>query len=98
MINFIGMMRRLTFQRAFSGAASAEGKRRAGSGRNRGDAMFNVVHKWSQSKGDYYCVYDGGRLVFRTTVSTQANEWLKRNPGYVEPPARPAPVRKDKVA
>jgi hypothetical protein len=38
--------------------------------------MFSVVHKRSQSKGDYYCVYEGGRLVFRTTVSTQANEWL----------------------
>lgn len=60
--------------------------------------MFSVVHKRSQSKGDYYCVYEGGRLVFRTTVSTQANEWLRRNPGYVEPQPRPAIIRKDRVA
>ncbi len=60
--------------------------------------MFNVVHKRSQTKGDYYCVYDGGRLVFRTTVSTQANEWLKRNPGYVEPPAKRNRVKKERAA
>jgi hypothetical protein len=60
--------------------------------------MYNVVHKWSQSKGDYYCVYDGGRLVFRTTVSKEANEWLKRNPGYVDPEAKPARARKNKAA
>ena len=60
--------------------------------------MFTVVKKRSQSKGDYYCVYDGGQLVFRTTVSKQANEWLKRNPGYVEPPAKPVLTKKAKVA
>jgi hypothetical protein len=60
--------------------------------------MYNVVHKWSQSKGDYYCVYDGGRLVFRTTVSKEANEWLKRNPDYVDPDAKPARARKNKAA
>ena len=59
--------------------------------------MYSVVHKRSQSKGDYYCVYDEGRLVFRTSDSREAREWLKRNPGYVEPPPPPA-VRKMRVA
>jgi len=59
--------------------------------------MYSIVHKRSQSKGDYYCVYEGGRLVFRTSDSREAKEWLKRNPGYVEPPPRPA-VRKMRVA
>ncbi len=55
--------------------------------------MYSVVHKRSQSRGDYYCVYDAGRLVFRTSDSRAAREWLKRNPGYVEPPPRPAVCR-----
>ena len=59
--------------------------------------MYSVVHKRSQSKGDYYCVYDEGRLVFRTSDSRAANEWLKRNTGYVEPPPRPA-IRKMRAA
>ena len=58
-----------------------------------GDDMYSVVHKRSQSRGDYYCVYDAGRLVFRTSDSRAAREWLKRNPGYVEPPPRPAVCR-----
>jgi len=60
--------------------------------------MFNVVKKRSQSKGDYYCVYDGGRLVFRTTVSTQANEWLKQNPQPAGEAAKPPARRQAKVA
>ena len=56
--------------------------------------MFTVVKKRSQSKGDYYCVYDAGRLVFRTTVAKEANAWLKHNPGYVEPPVKQSVARR----
>mgnify|MGYP006283950789 CR=1 FL=1 len=59
--------------------------------------MYSVVHKRSQSKGDYYCVYDGGRLMFRTSDSREAREWLKRNPGYKEPAPRPL-IRRMRVA
>ncbi len=60
--------------------------------------MFHVVQKRSQSKGDYYCVYDGGRLVFMTTVLKQANHWLRLNPGYVAPSTKPTPMKQEKVA
>jgi len=66
--------------------------------------MFHIVQKRSQSKGDYYCVYDGGRLVFMTTVLKQANRWLRLNPGFVATPpkaapaAAPAPVSQTRVA
>ena len=60
--------------------------------------MFHVVHKTSLSKGDYYCVYDGGRLVFMTTVLKQANRWLRLNPGFVASPPKPAPVKQTRVA
>ena len=66
--------------------------------------MFHIVQKRSQSKGDYYCVYDGGRLVFMTTVLKQANRWLRLNPGFVANPHKaapapsPAPVKQTRVA
>lgn len=60
--------------------------------------MFHVVHKRSQSKGDYYCVYDGGRMVFMTTVLKQANRWLRLNPDFVASAPKPAPVNQEKVA
>jgi hypothetical protein len=60
--------------------------------------MFHVVKKSSSSKGDYYCVYDGGRLVFMTTVLKQANRWLRLNPDFVAAAPKPAPVKQTKVA
>jgi len=88
------------FQAALLIGLGRKWDRLLGRGQVWGMKMFHIVQKRSQTKGNYYCVYDGGRLVFMTTVLKQANRWLRLNPDFVSAQSKPAPapVKETRVA